>query len=56
MQVRIISFTAVWKGIITHLSDNMQERGHHIKRGLEIEVDAGKIHPSVFHIFTIQMK
>ena len=47
-----ISFTALWKGIITHLFCNMQELGHHLKRGLGMEVDASKHHPSIFHIFT----
>jgi hypothetical protein len=49
-------FTAMWKGIITHLSYNMQELWHHLMRGLGIEVDARKNRPSIFHIFTIQMK
>jgi hypothetical protein len=56
MQIQFISFTALWRGIITYLSYNMQELGHHMKRRLGIEVDAGKNRPSIFHIFTIQMK
>jgi len=49
MWVQIISFTALWKATVIHLSCNMQKLGHHMKIGLGMEVDAGKQHP--FSIF-----
>jgi len=42
MWVQIISFTALWKEIVTHLSCNMQKLGNHMKIGLGMERDAGK--------------
>jgi len=47
MLVEITSFSALWNGLITHLS-----LGHHMKIGLGIEIDAGKHHPPIFHILT----
>jgi hypothetical protein len=45
MQVKIISFTALWNGLKTHLS-----LGYHMRIGLGMEEDAGKHHPSILHI------
>jgi len=52
MWVQIISFTALWKATVIHLSCNMQKLGHHMKIGLGMEIDAGKHNPSIFHILT----
>jgi len=41
MWVQIISFTALWKAVVTHL----KKLGHYMKIGLGMEMEAGKCHP-----------
>jgi len=49
MWVQIISFTALWKATVIHLSCNMKKMGHHMMIGLGMETDGGKNNPfSVF--------
>ena len=42
MWVQIISFTALWKAAVIHLSSNMQKLGHDMKIGLGMEIVGGK--------------
>jgi hypothetical protein len=48
MWVQIISFTALWKADIIHLSGNMQKLGHPMKIGLGMEINAGNNPFSIF--------
>jgi len=49
MWIQIISFTALWKAVVIHMSCNMPKLGHHMKVGLGMEIDASK--PNPFSIF-----